>query len=224
MIIQRKIRLRLHGTRLPPNYTITMRLTTQDNVAAAPIKTPRKRRRRTVLSLQREPSSTPSSSPSPSPEDFPSRASSVADVPASDILSKSASENKHEADDARSASVSDEEDIDEKTRLTNAYPGATNSIGSVHQRRWFITLDRANSGFEPVPTTEKSGAKSSSRKTWVRKRRDQGRGELLGFEPFYVHGPESERSVVTGRLAREVMEDEGVTGFVRRRGWKPVLG
>lgn len=45
----------------------------------------------------------------------------------------------------------------------------------------------------------------------------------MGFEPFYVRGPEVERSVVTGRLAREVLEDEGVEGFVRRRGWRPVL-
>lgn len=45
----------------------------------------------------------------------------------------------------------------------------------------------------------------------------------MGFEPFYVHGPDVERSVVTGRLGREVFEDEGVKDFVRRRGWRAVL-
>lgn len=100
--------------------------------------------------------------------------------------------------------------------MNNAYPGSTNSIGSIHQRRWFITLDRANSGFEPEPST------GSGKKTWVRKR-DPRTGELTGFEPFYVRGPDAERSVVTGRLGRDVFEDEGVKGFIGRRGWTPVL-
>lgn len=45
----------------------------------------------------------------------------------------------------------------------------------------------------------------------------------MGSEPFYVRGPEVERSVVTGRLGREVLEDEGVEGFIPRRGWRAVL-
>jgi hypothetical protein len=45
----------------------------------------------------------------------------------------------------------------------------------------------------------------------------------LGFEPFFVRGREVERSVVTGRLAGEVLRDEGVEGFVGRRGWRAVL-
>lgn len=35
---------------------------------------------------------------------------------------------------------------------------------------------------------------------------------------FMVRGREYERSVVTGRLAREVESDEGVAEFVGRRG------
>ena len=46
---------------------------------------------------------------------------------------------------------------------------------------------------------------------------------MLGFKPFFVQGPDMERSVVTGRLGREVFEDEGVTDYVRRRGWRAVL-
>ena len=44
-----------------------------------------------------------------------------------------------------------------------------------------------------------------------------------GFEPFYVHGPDSERSVITARLGRDVLDDEAVEEFVPRRGWRPVL-
>ena len=36
-------------------------------------------------------------------------------------------------------------------------------------------------------------------------------------------GAEAERSVVTGRLPREVESDEGFEGFVGRANWKPVL-
>lgn len=181
-----------------------MRLTSLDNSnpRAQPGRIPRKRRRRTQPSSTL--STTSSSSPSPSPP--------------LDTAVETPKPDPELDDEVGSASASDD-DEDEKTRLTNAYPGATNSIGSIHQRRWFITLDRESSGFEPVPSTASS--KSSGKKTWVRKR--SAEGELLGFEPFYVRGPEVERSVVTGRLAREVLEDEGVEGFVRRRGWRPVL-
>ncbi|KKA22584.1 hypothetical protein T310_3375 [Rasamsonia emersonii CBS 393.64] len=182
----RKIRLRLHGTRLPPNYTIVLRLSTEDDNAARSRATPRKRRRRTAPST----ASTPSTSPSPPEGHLPDDSNG----------------------DGDSASASDDEVIDEQTRLTNAYPGATNSIGSIHQRRWFITLDRANSGFEP------RSQPGDRKKTWVRKRvydEVDDKGRLLGFEPFYVRGPEVERSVVTGRTGYEVLRDEGVEGFVR---------
>lgn len=94
-------------------------------------------------------------------------------------------------------------------RATNAYTGATNSIGSVHQRKWFVTLDRQNSGFVQPKHGQEKGR-------WVRN------GEE-GFEPFFVLGAEVERSVVTGRSAREVEIDEGVEGFVGRGNWRPVL-
>ena len=48
-------------------------------------------------------------------------------------------------------------------------------------------------------------------------------GGLGGFEPFFVSGREVERSVVTGRLADEVLRDGGVEGYVARKGWRPVL-
>ena len=108
------------------------------------------------------------------------------------------------------------EQEDEEVRLTNAYPGATNSIGSIHQRRWYLSMDRYSSGFSPLPP--ETGSKGG-RTTWTRRREGE---RLLGFEPFFVMGREFERSVVTGRTAGEVMADERVQNFVGRKGWRPV--
>ena len=41
--------------------------------------------------------------------------------------------------------------------------------------------------------------------------------------PFYVRGSDQERSIVTGRRGEDILRDEGVTDFVQRKGWKPVL-
>lgn len=193
--VQRKIRLRLHGTRLPKNYTILLRLDKASDIVRPATTVPRKRRRRESTRAKAVKSRRRSTS-SPSPG---------ASSPHSD-----------EADSP--ANLTDSEETDHQIRLNNAYPGSTNSIGSIHQRRWFITLDRVNSGFEPDHSTRTETGK----KTWTR-RRDPETGELLGFELFYVRGPDTERSVVTGRLGREIMEDEGVKGFVRRRAWRAVL-
>lgn len=201
--IQRKIRLRLHGTRLPPNYTIILRLDRGSDFAK-PVTTPRKRRSRlqSTRAVKRRRST---SSPSPSPENNSPR------TPPKDA----AVDPGEDSPEANSTADTDE-NMDQQIRANNAYPGSTNSIGSIHQRRWFIILDRANSGFEPENST------GSGKKRWVRKR-DQGKEEPTGFEPFYVRGPDVERSVATGRLGRDILEDEGVMGFVRRRGWRAVL-
>lgn len=108
------------------------------------------------------------------------------------------------------------EQEDEEVRLTNAYPGATNNIGSIHQRRWYLSMDRYASGFCPLPIENRS---RGGRRMWTRRRDGK---MLLGFEPFFVMGRELERSVVTGRTADELMADEGVQGFVGRKGWRPV--
>lgn len=105
---------------------------------------------------------------------------------------------------------------DAQVRRTNAYPGADNSIGSVHQRKWFLSLDRKACGFAEGRrggrTVWEPGEGASQRES----------GERLAY-PFYVRGVEHERSVVTGRRGEDVMRDEGVTDFVARKGWKAVL-
>ena len=97
-------------------------------------------------------------------------------------------------------------DEDAQTRASNAYPGSTNDIGSIHQRHWFLQLDRQNSGF----VLDQSG---DGKGKWIRGKNG------AGFEPFLVRGRDHERSVATGRLAKEVESDEGVEGFVGRGGW-----
>lgn len=202
--LKRKIRLRLHGTRLPPYYTIILR---QDKTThQAPLLLPQKRRRRTRPKLQSQPTFTSSDS-SPSPPPPPSPSLKQRDQPST------TRKLNPETPESNTKAYSDDEKADYQIQINNAYPGSTNTIGSIHQRRWFITLDRVNSGFIYDP----------GKKMWVR-RKDLDTGGLMGFEPFYVRGPEMERSVVTGRLGKDVLEDEGVQGFIPRRGWRPVLG
>ncbi|KAA8649016.1 hypothetical protein EYZ11_000808 [Aspergillus tanneri] len=197
----RKIRLRLHGTRLPSNYTIILRLDRTTDVRKS-ISRPQRRSTRRVARTRAQQHSTSSSG-------------------SSTQLSSDEEKNPLDAAQTRDSEAEAEaDDIDHRIRTDNAYPGSTNSIGSIHQRRWFLTLDRDNSGFTHEPGPGPAG------KWWVRKQDpdpDPRTGRCLGFDPFYVHGPERERSIVTGRLGCDVLRDEGVEGFVARRGWRPVL-
>ncbi len=218
------MKLRLHGTRLPRGYTISMRLPPYSNVNEKRPSLGRKRRRRRSHTHS---SPTTLAEDGTTSEDF---------EPGSSPARGRSPGTSSPAAYKRAASADNE---DEQTRLTNAYPGASNSIGSVHQRQWFLTFDRVNSGF--VRTTSMVAGNSSkspppnqspSRRTqWVRnvaaaakiKKGSKGEDGYTGFEPFYVMGPNIERSVVTGRTAADVMADEGVTGWVGRKGWKPAL-
>lgn len=110
-----------------------------------------------------------------------------------------------EEQDAAAGVASDAEDEDASIRANNAYPGANNTIGSIHQRSWFLTLDKKNSGFERIRSGPDAGRRTA------------------GWQPFFVRGRDHERSVVTGRSADEVMEDEGVDKFVGRKMWRPIM-
>ena len=116
------------------------------------------------------------------------------------------------------ASEDDDGSLDqvEQIRANNAYTGATNSIGSVHQRHWYLILDRSASGFVKA----RSGP---NRGRWVPREEKDAEGEPSGFDTFFVQGPEVERSVVTGRLSSEVMADEGVEKFRPRKMWRPIM-
>jgi len=181
-----------------------MRLLTENNHFAQPQKPAFKRRK------------TASSKPSPARRTTPpSSDTKTQGSPTNNLSPNPKATTDHPSPSAYQRELAELED--HTTRLTNAYPGATNSINSIHQRRWYLSLDRHSSGFVPKysPSNRPSG-----RTEWVR--RLEG-GQLLGFEPFFVRGREVERSVVTGRLAGEVLRDEGVEGYVGRRGWRAVL-
>jgi hypothetical protein len=172
------IRLRLNGVRLPKDYTVTLRLPSANDFGKPQNRmTIRKRRRR------------PRQSQAPVRTDSTNSEEGLQP------------QQKEEVDE----DIDTDAEEDAQTRLTNAYPGSTNSVESVHQRRWFMLLDRASSGF----------VRDIGTGLWVRNRTRDGDG----FESFLVRGRDFERSVVTGRLAKEVEEDEGVTGFVGRREW-----
>ncbi|KAF2483484.1 DNA polymerase ligase-domain-containing protein [Neohortaea acidophila] len=192
---QRRIRLRLHGTRLPTNYTISMWLSSTNDRDCQPKKPKRKRRRI-------DPTKTANKF-----EIMTSSESESAEMQqVKQSLDPAVKNEQEEEQDAAAGVASDAEDEDASIRANNAYPGANNTIGSIHQRSWFLTLDKKNSGFERI----RSGPDAGRR-----------RG---GWEPFFVRGRDHERSVVTGRSADEVMEDEGVDKFVGRKMWRPITG
>ncbi|KAL8725120.1 MAG: hypothetical protein Q9166_007562 [cf. Caloplaca sp. 2 TL-2023] len=192
----RKIRIRLHGTRLPPDYTLSIRLLTSNNRHEQP-KKPVRKRRKIHPNIQTHQRPTTPQAPDPGVEPLKEE----------DAVS---AQNDAEATAYERAQ---EQQEDEQVRLTNAYPGATNSINSIHQRKWYLSMDRYVSGFKPY------GREDGTRE-WIRRTENR---RLLGFEPFFVRGRDYERSVVTGRTADEVMLDEGVEVFAGRKGWKAVL-
>ena len=220
---QRKMRLRLHGTRLPPWYTISLRLTTENNRLEQP-PPPSRKRKRDASKIARKLSRRSTSSSSASDTDT---SADMGPFGGGTLKRSLSSLTRHETPPPRnSKSVeplpssgadpggSDHEAEDQEAiRKTNAYPGAINDIGSIHQRKWFLSMDRLASGF--VPTKDLNGNRK-----WTRKAVNDGR--LRGFEKFQVLGRDVERSVVTGRLASEILDDEHVVGFVPRGLWRGV--
>lgn len=204
--LRRKVKLRLYGTRLPEGYTLSLRLTKANDRHEQP-KKPSRRRRRVVRD---------------SAVTQPSDSDSSADH-SGDEISRAKKKSSETSDTGMAAAVASD-DEDEMIRANNAYPGATNDIGSIHQRRWYLSIDRKACGFEKQTAKSASGFIST---VWVRKTSDSspvdsGVGAALGFERFVVGGRDTERSVVTGRLGSEILADEGVVGYVPRGLWRPI--
>ncbi|KAF5978085.1 abc1 containing protein [Fusarium coicis] len=183
----RKIRIRLHGSRLPDPYVLSIRLTRSEDVAGK---------------VETQPETSDEDSEGDASEDVP---------PNTDAGTN--------ADDHSAMERELRELEDEEARRTNAYTGASNTIGSVHQRRWYLSLDRPACGFVEEIIKNRSVWKVRDGTETKNKQNDNGR---LSY-PFYVRGPDHERSVLTGRLGADVLRDEGVDKFIQRKGWKPVL-
>lgn len=173
------IRIRLHGCRLPKTYTISLRLPKSNKSSPRPGPTQTKRRR--MIRRRKPVSQTSSESDGEAVEDHEQIGAHDGVETASDV----------EAEDAT-------------IRANNAYTGATNDIGSVHQRHWFLSLDKQNSGM--IDSVDDLAPGRSASKP----------------ESFYVMGRDVERSVVTGRSADQIMSDEGVRSFTGRKMWRPI--
>ncbi|KAK8165218.1 DNA polymerase ligase-domain-containing protein [Phyllosticta citrichinensis] len=214
-----RITLRLHGTRLPPNYTINMWLPSanrapraKSNPATRPI------RRRRSKHISRHHNSTRASASAP----LPLSTDSDPDPSDSDFPSGGALGDREDAEEKKSAD-DDNDDEAAAIRAANAYTGATNSIGSVHSRQWYVSMNKQLCGTAshlavPSPSSSSSTPAPLSK---GRERRDDGRE--IAAAAFFVRGPAVERSVVTGRLAADVIADEGVAGFVPRSGWRAIV-
>jgi hypothetical protein len=214
----RKIRLRLNGSRLPRGYAVNLRLTMDEDAAgraraARPAGT---RKRRGRKALPKKAPETSSDSDDPRPDRRPGRQDgeeeSSGDPTAADKDVEGISEMGREVRKLEDAEIC----------RTNAYPGAVNSIGSIHQRKWFLSLDREECGFL---RTKKGGRvwwehQDVSKDDGQDNDQDQRRMQW----PFYVRGPDHERSLITGRLGAEILRDEGVVGHIGRKGWRPILG
>ena len=222
----RKIRLRLHGAKLPDPYIVNLRVTKKEDIAARAKNTSSHNLRRKPQRRNKKMAPAKEQQETTDEEDTDEerlKGDQVEDD--AHIIPPS---QEPPPDKELSAVEKEIQEIEDTlVRTTNAYPGATNSIGSVHQRKWYLSLDRAACGF-----VERK--RRSSKKRWeYSQEEDEGvdndkrpeqleRGERLHW-PFYVGGPEYETSIVTGRKSEHVLRDEGVVGFVPRKGWAPVL-
>lgn len=208
---RRHIRLRLHGTRLPEGYTIALRLPRVNDTSGGPVKKPRYRRRKLASPLKASSHDveTTDSDTEPMTENL------VQDPKRRKVQENVTSPGRAELDEANEAAVASGDEEDELIRATNAYPGAHNTIGSVHQRRWFLSLDKQNSGFV-------KSARTGRWKHPVSADTDGG-NKSAGCEVFFVRGRDYERSVVTGRLAIDAMKDEGVKMYKGRKMWRPIM-
>lgn len=175
-----KIRLRLHGTKLPPDYTITLRLSRDRGPAA---KVARK-----------------------NPARSESRKSSQMSAPVPGVGALSA-----DAQDFNDDDLNEDPDSVDEIRTNNAYPGSANTVDSEQQRWWFLAMDKANCGFV-------KGKSPDGKVTWA-----ASNAQVEADYPFSVRGRDFESSVVTGRKAADVLQDEGVEGFVPRGGWKAAV-
>jgi len=167
-----KIRLRLHGAKLPPGYTITLRLSRDKGPAARPAPILRHSSRtigQSKISLG--------------------------------IKAELLIEEDTHADHDHASEI----------RSQNAYTGSSNTIDSIHQRWWFLAMDKASCGLV-------RGKSADGKVTWT-----AGNEGTKRAYPFLVMGRDVETSVVTGRKAADVLEDEGVVGFVPRGGWRAAV-
>ncbi|KAG7132378.1 hypothetical protein HYQ45_009249 [Verticillium longisporum] len=222
---ERKIRVRLHGARLPRGYTLNLRLTKEEDregrekaSRSASRAAPQRRRRRMVQKQDVIVETSEEADSSSSEKEEEEELDDAVLEAKEEVPEEESNPLAGPANMSQAMRQEIEELEDAQVRATNAYPGAENTIGSVHQRRWYLSMDRAASGF--VKKRRRGGTKKLR---WeLEDEQTPGEDGRLTY-PFHVRGPEVERSLITGRLGSDVLRDEGVVDFVGRKGWRPVL-
>lgn len=177
----RKIRLRLHGFKLPNPYVLNIRLTkSEDAHGRATSTTPKRRPRARPKAVDPE--------TSPSEEDEQPTHSEEE----SHLVSREEDDGQASATDREIREIEDDQ-----VRRTNAYPGASNSIGSIHRRKWYLSLDREACGFVKRKEQGKRRWELANAEPLAASRKraegDNRFNQRLSF-PFYVRGVEHETS------------------------------
>lgn len=219
---RRKIRLRLHGTKLPKGYTLSLRLT-KGNFRSVQPKAPSRRRKRT-MPKQGKLRRSETDSGSDNKDEHPPLKRNLSSLSRLESPPPSPSEKRPsltpQTEDATAIASDNEEEV---VREHNAYIGAMNDVGSIHQRRWYLSMDRVASGFVKKTLQSHAGFTNT---VWQRRDNstygEQDVSVPTGFERFIVGGRDTERSVLTGRLAGDILADEGVIGYIPRGLWRPV--
>lgn len=184
-----------------------MRLTKGEDIAGR-TRTPSRRRRKRKGPYKSQAPASPSDSEADAGEDGQDEAN---------LVPQGQEMNDKEAVSAMDKELREMED--DEIRRTNAYSGAKNTIGSVHQRKWYLSLDKNGVGYK----RGEEGKWYLGDETWGEDAEvNQERNPRISY-PFYLKGVEEERSVVTGRKGEHILQDEGVWGYVGRKGWQPVL-
>lgn len=116
---RRKIRIRLHGARLPEGYTLDMFVAPGSRHLHEPRAAVGRKKRRVVKVMETS-----------------SEGESDAATPVADAVG------------AEWVLEWERKEVEKReVRRVNAYPGAENTVGSLYQRKWFLCLDIEGSGF-----------------------------------------------------------------------------
>jgi hypothetical protein len=119
---KRKIRIRLHGARLPRGYTLDMFVASGSQHLREPRQAAEKKKKRRVSKVVETSSE--------------GEEESGAALPVADVV-----------DEEWVLAWEGKEVEKREVRRVNAYPGAENTVGSLYQRKWFLCFDREGSGF-----------------------------------------------------------------------------
>lgn len=210
MFASRKIKVQLRGSRLPLGYTVDLRLTKAEDSAGRARNRgywhePHKRRKRPPRETHNAaPVISGSNEGDSRGGDNFSRSFSVVDGPMRLTATRGA-DNGGGFTGGRGG-----EEDGARVRETNTYAGASDSVGGVCQRRWYLSEDRRASGLVRGWESGVQRWHIVAQSEMLDSRLDSASQALHRLNyPFFVRGPEIEFSVVTGRTTGQPGYSEG---------------